>query len=60
MGLNGPGTKAGLASMETLDDSLKDQDCVDKAQNGTTDEIKKLKPSSSTGEIKPAEEVSFR
>lgn len=46
--------KAGLASMETLDDSLKDQDCVDKAssKNNGVDEIAKLKKSPS-GEIKP-------
>lgn len=45
--------KAGLASMETLDDSLKDQDCVDKAvsKNNGTDEISKLKKTPS-GEIK--------
>ncbi|XP_013110643.1 neurotactin [Stomoxys calcitrans] len=48
--------KAGLASMETLDDSLKDQDCVDKAtaKNGV-DEVGKLKKTPS-GEIKPASE----
>ncbi|XP_017480541.1 PREDICTED: neurotactin [Rhagoletis zephyria] len=48
-------SKAGLASMETLDDSLKDQDCVDKApaKNNGTDEITKLKKSPS-GEIKQA------
>ncbi|XP_054733582.1 neurotactin [Anastrepha obliqua] len=47
--------KAGLASMETLDDSLKDQDCVDKApaKNNGTDEITKLKKSPS-GEINQA------
>ncbi|XP_075164080.1 neurotactin [Haematobia irritans] len=46
--------KAGLASMETLDDSLKDQDCVDKAtgKNGV-DEVGKLKKTPS-GEIKQA------
>lgn len=46
--------KAGLASMETLDDSLKDQDCVDKAasKNGV-DEIGKIKRTPS-GEIKQA------
>lgn len=45
--------KAGLASMETLDDSLKDQDCVDKAvsKNNGTDDIAKLKKTPS-GEIK--------
>ncbi|XP_068150009.1 neurotactin [Drosophila tropicalis] len=39
LGLGG-GNKAGLASMETLDDSLKDQDTVDRApvkSNGTDD-----------------------
>lgn len=47
--------KAGLASMETLDDSLKDQDCVDKApaKNNGTDDVAKLKKSPS-GEIKQA------
>ncbi|XP_037934475.1 neurotactin [Teleopsis dalmanni] len=47
--------KAGLASMETLDDSLKDQDCVDKAptKNNGTDDIHKLKKSPSA-EIKLA------
>ncbi|XP_046807466.1 neurotactin [Lucilia cuprina] len=47
--------KAGLASMETLDDSLKDQDCVDKAstKNNGVEEIAKLKKSPS-GEIKQA------
>ncbi|XP_067646001.1 neurotactin [Eurosta solidaginis] len=47
--------KAGLASMETLDDSMKDQDCVDKApaKNNGTDEITKLKKTPS-GEIKQA------
>ena len=47
--------KAGLASMETLDDSLKDQDCVDKAatKNNGVDEIAKMKKSPS-GEIKQA------
>ncbi|XP_061392031.1 neurotactin [Musca vetustissima] len=46
--------KAGLASMETLDDSLKDQDVVDKAatKNGN-DDVGKLKKSGS-GEIKQA------
>ncbi|XP_073836757.1 neurotactin [Musca autumnalis] len=46
--------KAGLASMETLDDSLKDQDVVDKAatKNGN-DDIGKLKKTPS-GEIKQA------
>ncbi|CAD7003288.1 unnamed protein product [Ceratitis capitata] len=42
--------KAGLASMETLDDSLKDQDCVDKAparNNGTEDPAKLKKATSS-------------
>lgn len=52
---------AGLASMETLDDSLKDQDCVDKAparKNGTEDPVKLAKTPS--GEIKQeaSEEVS--
>ncbi|KAL9903350.1 neurotactin isoform 1-T9 [Glossina fuscipes fuscipes] len=49
--------KAGLASMETLDDSLKDQDCVDKAspKNNGVDEISKLKKTPS-GEIKQASE----
>lgn len=45
--------KAGLASMETLDDSLKDQDCVDKApakNNGSEDSVKLKKTPS--GEIK--------
>ncbi|XP_065362501.1 neurotactin [Calliphora vicina] len=47
--------KAGLASMETLDDSLKDQDCVDKAstKNNGVEEIGKLKKTPS-GEIKQA------
>lgn len=51
----GMGNKAGLASMETLDDSLKDQDCVDKAptKNNGVEEISKLKKSPS-GEIKQA------
>ena len=59
MGLGG---KAGLASMETLDDSLKDQDCVDKApaKNNGTDDVAKLKKASS-GDIKQAspDEVSI-
>lgn len=40
---SGPGTKAGLASMETLDDSLKDQDQVDKAPTKTDDNPEKAK-----------------
>lgn len=40
---NGPGTKAGLASMETLDDSLKDQDTVDKAPTKKDDDVNKVK-----------------
>ena len=55
--------KAGLASMETLDDSLKDQDCVDKAvtKNNGTDDISKMKKAAS-GEIKASaanDEVNF-
>lgn len=42
---NGPGTKAGLASMETLDDSLKDQDTVDKAPTKKDDDVNKAKGS---------------
>lgn len=49
--------------METLDDSLKDQDCVDKApakNNGSEDSVKLKKTPS--GEIKQegSEEVSNR
>lgn len=40
---NGPGTKAGLASMETLDDSLKDQDTVDRASKIPDDTLETVK-----------------
>lgn len=45
----GPGTKAGLASMETLDDSLKDQDQVDKAPTKTEEKIEKIKDDKDVG-----------
>lgn len=54
--------KAGLASMETLDDSLKDQDCVDKAparNNGTEDPAKLKKATSSEIKQESPEDVSI-
>lgn len=44
---NGPNTRAGLASMETLDDSQKDidkgSDVTDKAANGKEDDLETVK-----------------
>ncbi|SPP87555.1 neurotactin [Drosophila guanche] len=61
MGLGG---KAGLASMETLDDSLKDQDTVDRAPvknaNGTDDIKSELKDEKLAAEQKLAAEEDER